>query len=514
MYNKLQLTNMLRSEVEHVSDSCFPITAFPDKIQEIILNIARYENFNMEYLASLILSAIATAVGNSCQIRIKGEWKTSPMLYMILIGRPGLGKTPPLGYIYSPINERDDEMFEKYVKEWDSYQQTLASSKKKHSDDEETEHIKQPHLVTTVISDFTPEAMLSIHQDNPRGIVLMVDEILSMFNSVKRYNAKNNLIEDLLSAYSGQPLKIIRKTQLRPILIKKPCINVIGSIQTDVLDEIFCPEFMANGLLDRFLFVFPLNKKLSLWKKTKEQVELPDLKDQWRVIIKKIFSIPCRVDKETNMIDPLILPMTEEAESYFYDWYNDIINKVNSIENDEDVESRMLKLNGHVARLALLFQIMKWATEDEELSFVTLDSVKSAIQMLDYYEDTYRRIQKEMVTGINGDGDGAFLSLLGNHFTTGEAVAAGRKLSFCKRKVHDLLKQMRNFQNPPIKKLSHGHYCKTAVENSNASCTIALSAEMQDDQASQSAKVQSANNKELINDGGIQIPSPKIPIWE
>lgn len=514
MYNKLQLTNMLRSEVENVSESCFPIDVFPDKIQEIILDIARYENFNIEYLASLILSAIATAVGNSCQIRIKGEWKTSPMLYMILVGRPGLGKTPPLGYTYSPINERDEEMFEQFLKDWDSYQQALAASKKKHTDEEETDLIKKPHLVTTVISDCTPEAMLSTHQDNPRGIVLVVDEILSMFNSVKRYNAKNNLIEDLLTAYSGQPLKIVRKTQLRPILIKKPCINVIGSIQTDVLDEIFCPEFMANGLLDRFLFVFPLNKKLSLWKKTKEQMEVPDLKEQWRAIVKKIFSLPCIVDEETKMIDPLILPMTEEAESYFYDWYNGIINKVNSIENDEDVDSRMLKLNGHVARLALLFQIMKWATEDEELSFVNLDSVKSAIRMLDYYEDSYQRIQKEIVTGVNGDGDGAFLTLLDDAFTTGQAIAAGKKIGFCKRKVNGLLKQMRNLKNPPIKKTSHGHYCKIAVENSdpnpkpnsNALCTIALSAEKQDKQATQSAKVQSAKvqtKKSSLENGGI-----------
>ena len=112
MFDNLHLTNMLRSEVEHIPETGLPLDAFPDKIQEIILNLSRYENFNIEYTASIILSAVATAVGNSCQIRIKGEWKTSPSLYMMLIGRPGLGKTPPLGFIYKPINEQDDRMFE------------------------------------------------------------------------------------------------------------------------------------------------------------------------------------------------------------------------------------------------------------------------------------------------------------------------------------------------------------------------------------------------------------------
>lgn len=217
MFDNLHLANMLRSEVEHIPETGLPLDVFPDKIQEIILNLSRYENFNIEYTASIILSAVATAVGNSCQIRIKGEWKTSPSIYMMLIGRPGLGKTPPLGFIYKPINEQDDRMFEKYNEEWKEYERAMAVSENKKEFDGNLP--KKPHLVTTVISDFTPEAMMNTHQYNLRGIALVVDEILALFNSVRRYSNKNNLIEDLLTAYSGQPLKIIRKSELRPVLI-------------------------------------------------------------------------------------------------------------------------------------------------------------------------------------------------------------------------------------------------------------------------------------------------------
>ena len=103
MFDTVHLTNMLRSEVEGIPETGLPLDAFPDKIQEIILNLARYENFNVEYTASIVLSAVATAIGNSCHIRIKGEWKTCASLYMMLVGRPGLGKTPPLGFIYKPM---------------------------------------------------------------------------------------------------------------------------------------------------------------------------------------------------------------------------------------------------------------------------------------------------------------------------------------------------------------------------------------------------------------------------
>ncbi len=116
---------------------------------------------------------------------------------------------------------------------------------------------------------------MNIHQHNQRGITLVVDEILALFNSVKRYNSKNNLIEDLLTAYSGQPLKIIRKSESRPVLIKNPCINVIGSVQTNMLQEVFRAEFLANGLLDRFLFVYPQNRKISGWRREERNTARP-----------------------------------------------------------------------------------------------------------------------------------------------------------------------------------------------------------------------------------------------
>ena len=112
MYDRLQLTNMLRSEVERIPETGLPLEVFPARIQELVLNLARYENFNVEYTASILLSAVATAIGNSYRIRIKGEWKTSPSIYMMLVGRPGLGKTPPLGFLYRPIREYDDRMYE------------------------------------------------------------------------------------------------------------------------------------------------------------------------------------------------------------------------------------------------------------------------------------------------------------------------------------------------------------------------------------------------------------------
>ena len=49
----------------------FPIDAFPAKVQCVILGMVRHENFKVEYLAAAMLSAAASALGNTYNIRVK-----------------------------------------------------------------------------------------------------------------------------------------------------------------------------------------------------------------------------------------------------------------------------------------------------------------------------------------------------------------------------------------------------------------------------------------------------------
>lgn len=56
MYSALELTNRLHAEAGRISESELPLEVFPQKVQEIIFNIATYENFNIEYSASIVLS--------------------------------------------------------------------------------------------------------------------------------------------------------------------------------------------------------------------------------------------------------------------------------------------------------------------------------------------------------------------------------------------------------------------------------------------------------------------------
>ena len=184
--------------------------------------MAKYENYKIEFIATSMLSAVSAALGGTYRIRIKGDWQSNGALYVILVGRPGLGKTPPLEAAYRPIRKHDYALFKMYETEMEAWKAAGENGMK-------------PVLKRTIVSDFTPESLLLTHNNNPRSVVILVDEIMGMFNSANRYT-NGQLIEQLLTAWSGGALDVTRVSNSVPVHIEHPCINIIGTTQTKCMN--------------------------------------------------------------------------------------------------------------------------------------------------------------------------------------------------------------------------------------------------------------------------------------
>lgn len=273
---QLELCNRIRMEAEHTEDTGFPLDVFPQTVQSIILDMATYENYKAEFIATSMLSAVSAALGGAYCIRIKGDWQSNGTLYIILVGRPGLGKTPPLEAAYRPIRKQDYALFKAYAAEMETWQAAEGNG-------------KRPVLKRTIVSDFTPESLLLTHNNNPRSVVILVDEIMGMFNSANRYT-NEQLIEQLLTAWSGRTLDVTRVSNAIPVHIEHPCINIIGNTQTKRVHELLRKGFEENGLLDRILFVLPKSPQISPWINRDDDGErMSTAATKWENIIKKCF---------------------------------------------------------------------------------------------------------------------------------------------------------------------------------------------------------------------------------
>lgn len=233
--DSLDLCNGIRMEFEGVIENKIPLDVFPAKLQDMVLALARQENYSIEYTMASLVAAASTAIGNAVNIRIRGGWVSSPILYMILVGRPGMGKTPPLDFAFRPIRKHDAKIIKQFKVDMEYYNSMLENQKGRKG--ESTTLPPKPVLRRTIISDFTPEALMRALDDNKRGIVVYVDEIMGMFNAVNQYS-KGQLIEQLLTAFSGKPLDVSRCSLPIPIHIEHPFINIVGTIQTTRVHEL------------------------------------------------------------------------------------------------------------------------------------------------------------------------------------------------------------------------------------------------------------------------------------
>ena len=446
---RLELCNRIRMEAEHINDTDFPLEVFPQTMQSVILDMARYENYKAEFIATAMLSAVSAALGGTYRIRIKGEWQSNAALYIILVGRPGLGKTPPLEAAYRPIRKHDYALFKAYETELEVWKAAGENGKK-------------PVLRRTVVSDFTPESLLLTHNNNPRSVAILVDEIMGMFNSANRYT-NGQLIEQLLTAWSGGALDVTRVSSTIPIHIEQPCINIVGTTQTKRVHELLTKGFEDNGLLDRFLFVLPKSWKMSKWTDWDDggvdRAALPAAR--WEQILSKVLALDYDIGEEERM--PHVLSMDREAREYFFSWWNRKVERINRIEDDAEVDSREMKHPAQVARLALLMQVLRYAIDESHLQSVDTASVKAAIRLNGYFEDSYRRIRSFVAEDMCEDPPKVLLSLLPDTFDTKTAIAIGKELqNVSERTVMNYLKEL--LKNRLVHKIWQGEYRKTVFD--------------------------------------------------
>ena len=447
----INLCNAIRMEFEGVFEKKIPLEAFPAKIQDMILTLARQENYTIEYMMASLLVAVSTAIGNAVNIRIRGGWISNSALYMILIGRPGTGKTPPLDFAFRPIRKHDAQAVKQFKLEMEQYNNLIESNKGKKENT--TPLPDKPILQRTIISDFTPEALMRALDDNHRGVVVYVDEIMGMFNAVNQYS-RGQLIEQLLTAFSGKPLDISRCSMPVPIHIEYPFINIVGTMQITRMHELIEKGYKENGLLDRIIFVYPSSQEISDWQLDEDSsfASFEKYSNMWESIFNKVIDLPFSDNDNVQSI------LDFSPKAYFTNWRNNAIRAVNQIQDDGLVDSRVIKAPMITARLALVLQILRWACGEVHKDFVDIDSTKSAIALSKYFESCYADIQKYMLRESIEPQKKELLDCLSATFTTADAIQAGKEVGQSERSVMYSLVNLAT--NKIIKKIKRGEYEK------------------------------------------------------
>ncbi|WP_300704537.1 DUF3987 domain-containing protein [Bacteroides sp.] len=439
---------------EQQEDS-FPISVFPKPIREIISETKACLNYPTDYIASAICFTLSVGIGNNFVAKVKEGWDERAILYMAIIGRSGVNKSHPLSFAMQPLFELDMNSSVKYQKERKEYDRLLFASRKEKGSKEEKELPVEPVLKKFIVSDITPERLITIHQDNKRGICLYVDELMSWLKNFNRYNSGSEE-QFWLSVFSGKPIILDRQGNKSSAFIKHSFISVIGTIQKGLLKELAKGERTENGFIDRILFVFPPNLKKEYWNECELSTHIAPL---WESIIRKLTDIQCTTGENGELI-PSKLAFSTEARSLLYKWQHMNTDLCNT-ESDDILVGVYSKLDIYIIRFSLILQLARWACDEAERMEIDQTSVEGAIAIVEYFRNSAKRVQEITNSSASLEQLPTDKSNLYNalpmEFTTGEGIKIAQKLNISadafKRFLAD--KKGKLFEN-----VSHGAYKK------------------------------------------------------
>ena len=229
----------VEEERKHID---FPIDVFPPFLRQYILEAKRTLQFTPDYFAVSIMSAVAAVNGNKYKVRVKNGWDAQSIFWFAIVGEPGVMKTHPLTTALRPIRKIDDASFEVYQNELIQYNQMDEKDKKGYP---------KPFFNQILVQDSTLEALHKVHVLNPRGILMYKDELIGFMQDMNKYRSGSD--ESFwLESFNNGSITINRKGS-DTMKLNNICINLIGTIQPDVLAEMVAKQG-ENGLIDRFLF--------------------------------------------------------------------------------------------------------------------------------------------------------------------------------------------------------------------------------------------------------------------
>ncbi len=407
-------------------DGAFPLAAFPRRLQEYIRTARDTLNFPEPYTASVMLLAVAVAIGNTRVLKMKEGWLVKPILFLALVGDAGANKSHPISFVLKPLDRINNEHIEAYNKALADYRKAGDSNP-----------AEKPKPRQIIVSDITTEGLVSLHRSNPLRLCLRCDELAGWISNFNRYRKGGD--EQLwLSIYSGQPLCVNRKTVDDILSVPEPFICVIGSIQPGMVVGTFSGERQSNGFLYRILQARDGGSTKLLWNDKGFPFELEQF---WDGFLRSILE---KCDKDFFVFDIASeYTFTEDALFHIMDWQNRWEEALEQEGRPSQVEA-FRKNQDYAVKFSLILHTMKEAAGDIKPSTqISFDTAVMATLLAEYFFFTALQsldVIEEQNPQRYPRNQADFIIALPEVFTTADAVKKGKEFGLSESTVKRLLR--------------------------------------------------------------------------
>lgn len=369
----------------------FPISIYPEPLQKYLMECFTKLDANLDYTGSALLWLTSVCVGNAFEIEVKKGWTENATVWISLVGKAGIGKTPSINKIIYPLEKLNMTEVKKYAKEMAKWQEYDSLGKK---EKESVPEVDKPKKSQFVANDITVEALVDLHQESDNSVGVFKDELAGWLKDMNKYRAGSDL-EFWLSAWSGKSVYLNRKTSANGF-VDKPLIPVLGGIQPSILSNFYTEENKDNGFMDRMLLSFPD----AVVDKYNEN-ELTDGVFEWYVDL--IISFYNTIKKmkmydDEGTIKPIKVSLTADAKKEWVRIFNKITDRQNSDDENEYLKSMYPKQKSYIPRFALLLHLLEWHFDaSKDFRYLSKETMLKAEQLSDYFVNNAKKIRFDSV---------------------------------------------------------------------------------------------------------------------
>jgi hypothetical protein len=420
----------------------FPIDVFPKSIQEFISEMNLSLNYNIDFLSVAFLFTFATLNGNRSKLKVKNGWMAPTIFWSIAVGEPGTMKTHPLSTVIGALQGIDRTNKKRYDQDLDVWETNMEDQK---TQKQKATASKEPKPVfrQILINDYTLEALHEVHNFNPNGIGLYRDEIVGFLHDMNKYRRGSDE-QFWLESFNNKSY-IINRVSKRPLLIDNININIVGSIQPDVLMNVIS-DSGNNGLVDRFLFTIAETeiKPMTLVEMSEDWLEW------WKIQVSEIYEMILA------MPENYVYHMSDAAKDYFVTLDKKMVDFQLSEDEPASIKNYVSKMKTYIPRFALLtYLIDGWFGE---LSSQTVDLIhmQKAERIAEYFinsaryvltENSYKKEIRSVNASLNGKTNSEKIQILSTKGYKNKDIA--KELGCSPAYVSKILKELREKLTEP-----------------------------------------------------------------
>jgi hypothetical protein len=401
-------------------DSLPPVAPFdpellPEALRPWVADVAERMQCPVDFCAVGAVVALSGLIGARAVIKPKerDDWTVVPNLWGMIVGRPGVMKTPALSEMLKPLHRLEGTERERWQvahADWErqaKVAELAAKGREKQaakvaaSDPAKAARLLEPAdelppepiARRYVVNDASVEALHEVLLKNPWGVLVFRDELHSLLCSMDR-EGQEAARGFYLTAWNGDQGYVVDRI-LRGLNQYTPrvCLSLLGSIQPGRLQS-YVREAVTggsgdDGLLQRF--------GLAVWPDVVQEFRYVDrwpdsaAKESAWAVFERLNELQPDGDNE-----PQVWRFSNEAQALFAEWLVEFETEIRGEELHPALVAHLAKYRKLVPALALIFALID--TPDSDFRLVQERELRRAIAWARYLRTHAERVYSAAVT--------------------------------------------------------------------------------------------------------------------